>query len=150
MLVLTEAQPGDAARIADFHMAAFGSNQLLLAQFPTPAVREGLRTSLVEKVQAELYARSPVGYPRNLSFIATDPAYGRCGAGSLLMNWALKRAEKETVPVALESTMDAVPFYERLGFRTEAQISMSLGGPGEEFMPYEERFLVFRPNSFPI
>jgi hypothetical protein len=39
-LTLIEASEDDATRIADAHMAAFGTNLMLLAQFPTPAIRE--------------------------------------------------------------------------------------------------------------
>jgi hypothetical protein len=53
-LTLSPAKESDAPRIADIHMAAFGTNLMLLAQFPTPAVRDGLWTSLVEKVIAEV------------------------------------------------------------------------------------------------
>ncbi|KAI1939455.1 hypothetical protein LOZ66_002767 [Ophidiomyces ophidiicola] len=53
-LILSKAKESDATRIADIHMAAFGSNEMLLAQFPTPAARKGLWVSLVEKVVSEL------------------------------------------------------------------------------------------------
>lgn len=48
--IATEAEADPVAvRIGDIHMAAFHSNGMLLAQFPTPAVREGLRKSIVRK-----------------------------------------------------------------------------------------------------
>jgi hypothetical protein len=53
-LVLSEAEESDAERIADIHMAAFGPNALLQAQFPTEAVREGLRVSIAEKALADI------------------------------------------------------------------------------------------------
>ncbi|KAL1956729.1 hypothetical protein VTO42DRAFT_6879 [Malbranchea cinnamomea] len=53
-LTLCTAVESDAARIADIHMAAFGNNQLLLAQFPSPAVREALKTTIAEKTIAEM------------------------------------------------------------------------------------------------
>lgn len=47
--------------------------------------------------------------------------------------------------------MNAVLFYERLGFRSEARISMSLQdvGGSERSVLYEELSLVFRPSSMP-
>jgi len=48
-LTLHLATPSDAARIAEIHMAAFGSNSMLLAQFPTPAVRTALQSSIERK-----------------------------------------------------------------------------------------------------
>ena len=53
-LVLSTAQPQDAPRIADIHMAAFATNAMLLAQFPTPAVREGLRRTVAAKALADI------------------------------------------------------------------------------------------------
>ncbi|KAI8630612.1 putative GNAT family acetyltransferase [Xylariaceae sp. FL1651] len=53
-LKLTPAGPADAARIAEIHMAAFGSNAMLLAQFPTPEVRKGLQESIRLKALADI------------------------------------------------------------------------------------------------
>lgn len=54
VFALDTATEADAPRIADIHMAAFHTNGMLLAQFPTPAVRKGLWTSLVDKVVKEI------------------------------------------------------------------------------------------------
>ncbi|KAI1655135.1 putative GNAT family acetyltransferase [Daldinia decipiens] len=53
-LSLSAAEPADAARIAEIHMAAFGSNAMLLAQFPTPAVRDALKKSIELKALADI------------------------------------------------------------------------------------------------
>ncbi|MCJ1336726.1 hypothetical protein MMC09_002004 [Bachmanniomyces sp. S44760] len=53
-LQIIRASEQDAPRIADIHMSAFATNAMLLAQFPTPAVRAGLWTSLVKKAVAEI------------------------------------------------------------------------------------------------
>jgi predicted N-acetyltransferase YhbS len=66
-----------------------------------------------------------------------------------LVNWGIERSKKENLPIALESTLDAVPFYQRLGFQTEAHISMPLEGivkDGESIL-YEEECLVYRPKT---
>lgn len=57
-LKLTQATPHDAPRIANIHMQAFQTNALLHAQFPTPAAREGLRTTLAQRVIDEIKAPS--------------------------------------------------------------------------------------------
>ncbi|KAF2972597.1 hypothetical protein GQX73_g861 [Xylaria multiplex] len=44
----------DASRIAEIHMAAFGPNAMLHAQFPTPAIRKGLQTSIENKALADI------------------------------------------------------------------------------------------------
>lgn len=53
-LTLREASEDDATRIADIHMAAFATNQMLLAQFPTPAIRAELWITLREKAVEEI------------------------------------------------------------------------------------------------
>lgn len=44
----------DAPRIAEIHMAAFGPNAMLHAQFPTPAIRQGLQISIENKALADI------------------------------------------------------------------------------------------------
>ncbi|KAI9777812.1 MAG: hypothetical protein M1816_004401 [Peltula sp. TS41687] len=53
-LILSLASPADASRIAEIHMAAFGSNAMLRAQFPTPAVRDALQSSIEWKALADI------------------------------------------------------------------------------------------------
>ena len=49
--------------------------------------------------------------------VATDPKYQGKGAGSQLMRWGLRHADEQGVEAFLEASPDAVPLYERLGFR---------------------------------
>ncbi|KAL8997419.1 MAG: hypothetical protein Q9169_003282 [Polycauliona sp. 2 TL-2023] len=51
---VTAATANDADRIADIHMAAFGSNELLLAQFPDPDVRTQLRDCIARKAADDI------------------------------------------------------------------------------------------------
>lgn len=53
-LTLSPANESDADRIATIHMAAFGANLLLRAQFPTAAIRDELRTCIAEKALADI------------------------------------------------------------------------------------------------
>lgn len=53
-LTLGFAEHEDASRIAEIHMAAFISNEMLLAQFPTPAVRDALKKSIELKALADM------------------------------------------------------------------------------------------------
>ena len=48
-LDLSMAVESDADRIAAVHMAAFASNEMLRAQFPTPSAREQLRLCIARK-----------------------------------------------------------------------------------------------------
>ena len=54
MLLLTPALASDADSIASVHMAAFGSNAMLLAQFPTAAARHDLERCIAEKALADI------------------------------------------------------------------------------------------------
>ncbi|KAF2475795.1 uncharacterized protein BDR25DRAFT_339793 [Lindgomyces ingoldianus] len=53
-LALSVALPADSGRIAEIHMAAFGPNAMLRAQFPTPAVRDALQRSIESKALADI------------------------------------------------------------------------------------------------
>ncbi|KAK2799081.1 hypothetical protein FQN50_008587 [Emmonsiellopsis sp. PD_5] len=210
-LVLSEAVESDAGYIADIHLAAFASNPMFRAQFPTPAVRAGLRSSLIEKTLADLgdpkrvvlvvrggdkiisfatwtlpilesetYLESPWRWPEGtmlsvlnewnarmeyavqqvlmrtpfyrLTFIATYPHHEHRGAATMLIRWALERSRSEVVPIALESTSNAIPLYEKLGFKAVGKIPMMLeevtDDGGSEL--YEETCFVFRPEDASI
>ena len=54
VLEVTAATKSDADRIADIHMAAFGTNMLLLAQFLTLAIRDQLRDCIAQKASDDL------------------------------------------------------------------------------------------------
>lgn len=53
-LLLWSAQLADSARIAEIHMASFGPNAMLRAQFPTPETREALQASIELKTSADI------------------------------------------------------------------------------------------------
>ncbi|CAG9977947.1 unnamed protein product [Clonostachys byssicola] len=53
-LLMRLATRQDARRIAEIHMAAFGPNAMLRAQFPTPAVRRALQIAIENKVLADI------------------------------------------------------------------------------------------------
>ena len=51
LCIATEA---DALCIGDIHMAAFATNGMLHAQFPTPSSREGLRDTVADKATEDI------------------------------------------------------------------------------------------------
>ena len=53
-LKLSFAVEDDAPRIGDIHMAAFATNEMLLAQFPTPIIREALREAVARKAADDI------------------------------------------------------------------------------------------------
>ncbi|XXH00570.1 hypothetical protein Hte_006918 [Hypoxylon texense] len=198
----------DAPRIAEIHMAAFGLNAMLHAQFPTPAIRRGLQTCIENKALADIddpkttvlvvtssdaseknvativafakwshpippgedYVEPPWIWPEGtdletlqawtakaaeaesrsvgdapcyrLSYIGTDPTYGRRGAGQLLVQWGIQQSKLSGAPLYLESTVEAAPFYKKNGFTAGETISLPICvDGGSERQVYEE--LVF-------
>lgn len=53
-LTLSMATERDADRIAVIHMAAFGVNQMLQAQFPTAAIRDQLQICIADKALKDI------------------------------------------------------------------------------------------------
>jgi GNAT superfamily N-acetyltransferase len=49
--------------------------------------------------------------------MATHPDYRRKGIGRLLVQWGIDVAEQLGLPIYLESTTSAIPFYESIGFQ---------------------------------
>ncbi|KAI0478144.1 putative GNAT family acetyltransferase [Xylaria cf. heliscus] len=241
-LKLYPAVPADASRISEIHMAAFASNAMLLAQFQTPEVREGLRESIRLKALADIedanitvlvvrdipqdsdasYVRvaendsdyhiatggvpsrsdteerqrgkviafakwsHPVGKDEKyeetawiwppgtnmrilegwgraaeevqeqtvgdrpcyrLTFMGTDPSHERRGAASMMVRWGLEKCNKDNVLGYLESTLDAVPFYEKMGFVKSGQISLKYQiGDQNRYEVYDEFAFVYHPN----
>lgn len=78
-----------------------------------------------------------------------DAAYARRGIGTALVRWALNRCEAEGFPAYVESTVEAVAFYERLGFEFAGKISMEIGevtGDKDHGL-YEEIGCIYTPNN---
>lgn len=67
----------------------------------------------------------------------------------MLLREVQRRAAAEDVAVVLESTMEAVLFYERFGFRAERSLTMVLPRRGESKPTelYEERTMVWTPGK---
>ncbi|KAI1127594.1 putative GNAT family acetyltransferase [Nemania abortiva] len=211
-LHLRDATRQDAPRIAEIHMAAFGPNAMLHAQFPTPDVRQGLQTAIENKALADIddpkttvlvvtapedtnknasvviafakwshpvhpgedYVEPPWIWPEGtnldtlrawvskaaeterrsigdtpcycLTYIGTDPTYGRYGAGKLLVQWGIEQSKASGSPLYLESTVEAAPFYEKNGFTAGETISLSICvDGGKEAQIYEEIVFTYYP-----
>jgi hypothetical protein len=65
----------------------------------------------------------------------------------MLLQWGIEQAERSGHPIYLESTMEAVPFYEKRGFIKGARMSLDISGKGdlEGVQIYEEVGVVYRP-----
>ncbi|KAI1817864.1 putative GNAT family acetyltransferase [Poronia punctata] len=74
----------------------------------------------------------------HLSFMGTHPDYERRGAASKLVKWGMEQCIRHHVPAYLESTLEAAPFYEKLGFRAIDEVSLEY----DEGKVYKE--IIFR------
>ena len=53
----------------------------------------------------------------DLNIIFTHPHYRRKGAGDLIMQWGLKKADEMGVEMWLDATVYGIPLYKKYGFR---------------------------------
>lgn len=124
---IRSAMPEDAQRIHELHLAAV---RALCANYYAPEIVEGwlanrsaqgyllgIRSGAV--VVAELRSRVVgfgEGVPGEVVAVFVDPEFVNRGIGSVLLEHALRLAQEHRGPVRLESTLNAVEFYERFGF----------------------------------
>ncbi|GAA5903334.1 hypothetical protein JCM5296_005665 [Sporobolomyces johnsonii] len=73
----------------------------------------------------------------HLSLLVTDPRYQRTGAGSALLRWGGRQADKEGVDCYLEATAVGVSVYQRAGY--EMFREPIVGGENDELVLYPMR-----------
>ncbi|KAL6866660.1 acyl-CoA N-acyltransferase [Trichoderma novae-zelandiae] len=83
------------------------------------------------------------------TYLCTDPSWAGRGAASVLLRKVQDLAAEEGLPVVLEATMNAVGFYEKMGFEVRDELSMMLParGASEPTEIYEERCMVWVPGK---
>ncbi|KAB5542860.1 acyl-CoA N-acyltransferase [Coniochaeta sp. 2T2.1] len=105
-------------------------------------------TALAEQAKKRAFGEGPCYH---LAFVCTDPEFQRLGAGSQLTRHILEKARADGMPIYLESTLDTVHMYERLGFRKVDAFHMKIPRPGgdPEHLSeiYEEVCMVWRPDE---
>ncbi|KAF1943380.1 hypothetical protein EJ02DRAFT_373525 [Clathrospora elynae] len=67
-----------------------------------------------------------------LNILATDPEHHRKGAGAMLIDWGVRKADSAQLPSFLESTQMGRPLYERMGFRPKEVVTWDLTKYGLE------------------
>jgi predicted N-acetyltransferase YhbS len=84
-----------------------------------------------------------------LTYLAVESAYARSGIGRMLVQWALDRCDTEQRPAYVESTVDAVGFYEKMGFVVKGRINLDLGvlTGGTAIEVYEEVGCIYQPRQ---
>jgi hypothetical protein len=67
----------------------------------------------------------------------------------MMVKWALDKCEAEGRPAFVTSTVEALPFYEKLGFEVAGRISMELGEVSKCKATglYEEIICVYTPTK---
>ncbi|KAL7625835.1 hypothetical protein AAE478_005058 [Parahypoxylon ruwenzoriense] len=99
-------------------------------------------TKKMEEAQERALGTNPC---YRLTFIGTDPSHERRGAASLLARWGIERSKSESIPLYLESTLEAAPFYERHGFTAEETVSLPLSATNNgQPDVYKEVIFTFR------
>lgn len=102
------------------------------------------RKSSCERVRSGRLKQSSA----DLSFVCVHPDYQGQGAGTLLAEAVLSRAQARSVPVYLESTPEAVRIYERLGFAAVGGFEMEIprSGANTPTEKYREVCMLWRPS----
>ncbi|UKZ55194.1 hypothetical protein TrVGV298_009012 [Trichoderma virens] len=81
------------------------------------------------------------------TYLCTDPRWAGRGAASLLLRKVQDLAAADGLPLVLEATMNAVTFYQKMGFEIKDELSMMLPprGSSEPTEFYEEKCMVWVP-----
>lgn len=127
VVTLWTASADDAQRIHELQLAAV---RAFCCNHYTPEVLDGwldhrsahgylrgISTGAVVVAElGQLVIGFSEGVPGEVVAVFVDPDFANRGVGSLLLERALNLAQVDRHSVRLESTLNAVPFYERFGF----------------------------------
>ncbi|KAK5166502.1 uncharacterized protein LTR77_008045 [Saxophila tyrrhenica] len=80
-----------------------------------------------------------------LEIVATSPTHQGKGVGSKLMRWGLERADAQGMEAYLEASPEAVPLYEKLGFREADRIDTLIRNERVEGVWYRNLFMIRQP-----
>jgi putative acetyltransferase len=142
-IAVRRAVPDDATTVATVHVAAvsgergrgdYGDAQLaawaIAQRAETLRERIGPRLFLIAECQSE-----PIGYAqldiaaRVLRSVYVVPRWQRQGTGALLVRAVLAAARDASLDrIELDSSLNAVPFYEALGFEALGKVEHGLPG----------------------
>ncbi len=133
--------PEDIHKIANIYSASI--RQLCCKKYPQDTINHWARSTPAESRLADIKAGSLLvaevngimaGYlvavPGELMELFIAPKYSGIGLGTRLGELGIKLAQQNNLsPVLLESTINAAPFYEKLGFKEVNRGSFSHGKP---------------------
>ncbi|UKZ80965.1 hypothetical protein TrVFT333_008731 [Trichoderma virens FT-333] len=101
--------------------------------------------ALTERVRNRAVGEEAAYY--HPTYLCTDPRWAGRGAASLLLRKVQDLAAADGLPLVLEATMNAVTFYQKMGFEIRDELSMMLPprGSSEPTEFYEEKCMVWVP-----
>ncbi|EHK24927.1 uncharacterized protein TRIVIDRAFT_29898 [Trichoderma virens Gv29-8] len=101
--------------------------------------------ALTERVRNRAVGEEAAYY--HPTYLCTDPRWAGRGAASLLLRKVQDLAAADGLPLVLEATMNAVTFYQKMGFEIKDELSMMLPprGSSEPTEFYEEKCMVWVP-----
>ncbi len=134
--------PDDIHQIANIYSASI--RKLCSNEYPQDTIDHWARSTPAESRLADIEAGSlwvaekngvMAGYlvavPGELMELFIAPEYSGIGVGARLGELGIKLAKQNnSSPVILESTINAAPFYEKLGFKEVSRGSFSHGASG--------------------
>ncbi|GAB1739527.1 hypothetical protein NU219Hw_g4479t1 [Hortaea werneckii] len=82
-----------------------------------------------------------------LEIIATHPQHQGRGAGSMMINWGLERADQDNVEAYLEASPEAVSLYEKLGFENVASTDTWIQNERVKGEWYRNLFMIRPPQG---
>ena len=103
--------------------------------YPKPQGKDLEKPALVDffaflsRVRKQYMGTKPFCF---LHILVTDPDHHRRGAGTMLLNWGISKADSLGLPAFLESSAMGKPLYERLGFQTREVVTFDLAKYGLE------------------
>ena len=77
-----------------------------------------------------------------LNILATHPKYQRKGVGRKLLQWGLRTADAENIPIALYASPNGANLYRSIGFQDLAKSVVEYNG-----IRLEDPFMVRWPHS---
>ncbi|KAG9196647.1 hypothetical protein G6011_01768 [Alternaria panax] len=103
--------------------------------YPVPDGQDEGRQGLLDfmaflsRVRREYMGTKPFYF---LHILVTHPDHHRRGAGSMLLEWGTKQADRARLPAFLESSPMGRPLYEKMGFQTKEVVTWDLARYGLE------------------
>ncbi|UKZ59661.1 uncharacterized protein TrAtP1_000962 [Trichoderma atroviride] len=147
VLVAKDEETGDVVSFVKWLVHRPGQDEAVEEEWPEVARKEYLDpyAALTERVRTGVVGEEAAYY--HPTYICTDPRWAGRGAASLLMRKVQELAARDNLPIVLEATMNAVTFYQKMGFEIRDGLSMMLPlrGSSEPTEVYEERCMVWVP-----